>query len=227
MSGSGTALPFLQKYFAAGGGKSADVIGYHFYVGKRAPEAMLEQIEQVKGAMRQAGVDKPLWNTETGWRFSNDDQNKQDPADDWLGRFLTADESSAYIARSYVLSWAAGVERFYWYAWGHQTMGLTQYDEKTPKAAAKAYGEVENWLVGARMNSCSSQGDGTWTCQIARDGGYSGWIVWNANQEVTFDLPRAWNARQVRTLSGDTKKISNLKQLRITFSPQLIENSAQ
>lgn len=226
MSGSGTALPFLQRYLAAGGGKSADVIGYHFYVGKRAPEAMLEQIEQVKAALRQAGVEKPLWNTETGWRFSNDDQNKQDPADEWLGRFLTPEESSAYIARSYLLSWASGVERFYWYAWGHQTMGLTENDKRTPKAAAHAYGEVENWLVGARMNSCSSDGSGTWTCHITRDGGYSGWMVWNPNQDVILDLPSAWSVRQVKTLSGDSKKISNPKQLRITFSPQLFENSA-
>ncbi len=226
MSGSGTALPFLQRYLAAGGGNSADVIGYHFYVGKRTPEAMLEQIEQVKSALHQAGVNKPLWNTETGWRFSNDDQNKEDPADDWLGRFLTAEESSAYVARAYVLSWAAGVQRFYWYAWGHQTMGLTQYDEKTPKAAAHAYSEIENWLVGARMQACASDSGGTWTCHVTRDGGYSGWIVWNPNQDVNWDLPSAWNARQVRTLSGESKKIANPKQLRITFSPQLFENSA-
>jgi hypothetical protein len=227
MSGSGTAVPFLTKYFAAGGGKSADVMGYHFYVGKRNPEAMVDAMQQVKSVMQKAGVDKPLWNTETGWRFANDDQNKQDPADDWLGRFLNADESSAYIARAYLLSWASGVERLYWYAWGHQTMGLTEYDEKTPKAAAKAYAQVEDWLVGARLVSCSSDSHQTWTCQITRDGGYAGWIVWNPEREQRMDIPPAWKVNQVRLLSGETKKLSGVKQLSINFSPQLLENRAR
>jgi Cellulase (glycosyl hydrolase family 5) len=227
MSGSGTAIPFLQKYFAAGGGKSADVIGYHFYVGKRLPEAMLEPIQQVRSLMRQNGINKPLWNTETGWRFSNDDRNKQDPADDWLGRFLNPDESSAYVARAYLLSWAAGVERLYWYAWGHQTMGLTEFDERTPKAAAQAYSQVQDWLLGARVVSCSADSDDTWTCQITRDGGYSGWIVWNPSHDVHMDLPASWKVRQARLLSGETKNLSSSKQLSITFSPQLFENAAR
>jgi hypothetical protein len=226
MSGSGTAVPFLQKYFAAGGGSSADVIGYHFYVGKRPPEAMVEPIEQVRDLMRRAGVDKPLWNTETGWKFANDDQNKQDPADDWLGRALDPEESSAYVARAYLLSWAAGVQRLYWYAWGHQTMGLTEYDEKTPKAPARAYSEIESWLVGARVAGCSADSKHTWTCQLTRDGTNEG-IVWNPEGEQRMDLPAAWKARQVRLLSGETKNLSGAKQLSISFSPQLIESSAR
>jgi Glycosyl hydrolase catalytic core len=227
MSGSGTAVPFLQKYFAAGGGDSADVIGYHFYVGKRPPEAMVAAMQQVRDLMRQAGVDKPLWNTETGWRFANDDQNKQDPADDWLGRFLDPDESSAYLARAYLLSWAAGVQRLYWYAWGHQTMGLTEYDEKTPKAAAHAYSEIEKWLVGAHLAGCSSDSRQTWTCPLTREDGGSAWIVWNAEGQQRIDLPPSWKARQARLLSGETKDLNGAKQLSISFSPQLIESSSR
>ena len=90
-----------------------------------------------------------------------------------------------------------------------------------------AYSEIENWLVGARLAGCSADGKHTWTCQLTRDGGSNGWIVWNPEGEQRMDLPAAWKARQVRLLSGETKNLNGAKQLSISFSPQLIESSAR
>ncbi|PIX97174.1 MAG: hypothetical protein COZ24_06665 [Hydrogenophilales bacterium CG_4_10_14_3_um_filter_63_21] len=77
--GAGGHLKWLDDYLAKGGGQYADVISYHFYVPKDAPEAMLPLIRQVQAIMRKHKQDhKPLWNTETGWWIANTDGTPED-----------------------------------------------------------------------------------------------------------------------------------------------------
>jgi hypothetical protein len=81
-----------------------------------------------------------LWNTEAGWELPRP--------------FFSDDVAAAFVARAYILNWAGGVDRFFWYAWDNQdwvSLHLTGPDSKTPTAAAKSYAQVESWLVGARM----------------------------------------------------------------------------
>jgi hypothetical protein len=54
--------------------------------------------------------------------------------------------------------------------------GLTEADGRTLKPPSTA--ETENWLVGARMVSCISDQESTWSCELSRPG-YRGWVVWN------------------------------------------------
>lgn len=225
LSTGGEHLKYFENYLAQGGGNYADVIGYHFYVAPAAPETMLSLIEQVKLLMTKYGVgNKPLWNTETGWKIVNSDRNLDD--EQWAGGALSDSDSSAYLARSYILSWASGVQRLYWYAWGHRSMGLTNYDAVTPKPIATAYNEVQKWMVGSKMVGCSSDQQGTWICQLQRYNVYSGWIVWNPNQTLQFSLPKAWRVKQVRDLSGAKRSISGAKGAEIGPSPLIFEWSA-
>ena len=148
-----------------GGGKYADVIGFHFYANPERPEKMLPLIQQVQDVLRRHHLDaKPLWNTETGWAIQNESSVvKAAPASSRFNSVvLSEDEASAFVARTYVLNWAAGVQRVYWYSWDNKVMGLTEADGKTVKKPAQAYAEVRNWLLGARMTSCGPSGDGTW-----------------------------------------------------------------
>ncbi len=213
---------YLEDYFVQGGGNYADVIGYHFYVAPKSPEAMLPIIQQVQALMVKFKLNnKPLWNTETGWKIINRDKNIND--EEWAGNPLSRVDASAYIARSYILSWAAGVQRLYWYAWGHRSMGLTDYDARTPKPVATAYTEVEKWLVGAQMTSCESNIENTWVCELKRDRGYSAWIVWNPDKTLSFNLPQTWSVQQVRDLSGTTRSLSQVNQVEVSPSPLLLE----
>ncbi len=221
---------YLEDYFVQGGGNYADVIGYHFYVAPKSPEAMLPIIQQVQALMVKFKLNnKPLWNTETGWKIINRDKNIND--EEWAGNPLSRVDASAYIARSYILSWAAGVQRLYWYAWGHRSMGLTDYDARTPKPVATAYTEVEKWLVGAQMTSCESNIENTWVCELKRDAygtdsvlsGYSAWIVWNPDKTLSFNLPQTWSVQQVRDLSGTTRSLSQVNQVEVSPSPLLLE----
>lgn len=234
MSPYGDHLRYFEDYFVQGGGNYADVIGYHFYVAPKSPEAMLPIIQQVQALMVKYKLNsKPLWNTETGWKIINRDKNIND--EEWAGKALSSLDACSYIARSYILSWAAGVERLYWYAWGHRSMGLTEYDARTPKPFATAYTEVQKWLVGAQMTSCQSDQQNTWVCELKRDAygsdsvlrDYLAWMVWNPDKSFSFNLPQTWGVQQVRDLSGTKRSLSGVNQIEISPSPLLLERLAQ
>jgi len=205
-----TGLSWMQEYLQLGGGKYADVIGWHFYLGKRPPEAIMEYMPRLRSILNAGGVaDKPLWNTEAGWTpFAN-----VDPSD-----------GPAYVARSYILNWALGVSRYYWYAWDDQRMSvrIVETDRATPTAAARAYEEVGKWLTGARMDSLREDG-GSFICQLSRDGRKS-WIVWNPERRVSLDIPRSWGVIRMQKLSGDQSSFSG-NRLEIDSSPTLLESS--
>jgi len=222
-------VDWLDRYLKAGGKDYADVIGFHFYANPKAPEVMVPLIQQVEAVMQRDGIgNKPLWNTESGWAIQNTQTAvKPTPGQGFNSVVLSEESASAYLARSYVLSWAGGVSRFYWYSWDNKVMGLTEEDGKTTKPPAQAYREIENWLVGARMASCLPNEAMTWTCEIRRDNGYRGWVVWNPNRSMDFQIPSDWQARKVRSLSGTVQKLAKDKSVQIGQAPVLIENAAQ
>lgn len=195
---------WLEEYFAKGGGAYADVIGYHFYVrGKKSPEAMLPSIRKVQQVMTKYGFgDKPLWNTEAGWSRKS----------------LASDEQeAAYLARAYILNWAAGIPRFYWYG-----IYMIEADGKTLRPAAIAYAKVRQWLVGNRITNCT-QNQNTWTCHLTRDGGYNAWIVWNSERQLRFQVPDTWKVQQVQDLTGNKRNLPAQRTVEIGQSPLLFE----
>lgn len=222
-------VEWLDQYLELGGGKYADVIGFHFYANPEPPEHMLPLIEQVKAVLQKHNLgNKPLWNTETGWAIQNRLSVVQAaPASSRFNSVvLTEDQASAYLVRTYVLNWAENIQRVYWYSWDNKVMGLTEADGKTPKQPARAYAEVRKWLLGARMKSCASSAEGTWICQIARENGYQGWIVWDPDHSIEFSIPSNWGVRDVRELSGLVRDLKE-QELLINSTPMLLETSAQ
>ena len=133
---------WLAEFLSKGGGQFVDVIGYHFYVNTQPPEAILPIIAQVKKIMADNHQSaKPLWNTEIGWLRPS--------------QFASEDLCAAYLARTYILAWAAGVQRTYWYAWDSgPPLEMVEHDFRTLKPAGQAYGVIHSWLVGARLNNC-------------------------------------------------------------------------
>jgi hypothetical protein len=189
-------LPFLDKFLSKGGGQYVDVIGYHFYVGHEdAPEAMVSLIDKVKTTMQRYGLgNKPLWNTEAGW----------------LGpTSLSPELGAAYVARAYILNWADGVSRFYWFAWEnhHGTqIELTERDNAGLTAAGKAFATTQAWMTGAAMIRCAGSADGTWVCDLRnRNGAFH--IVWNTKGDTMLPVPEEWHASYINALSGGTTAI--------------------
>jgi len=207
-------LDWLERYLQLGGGKYADIIGYHFYTYHR-PETMLQLILPAKELMRKYGVaDKPLWNTESGWI--------KNPLTD---RIDLVEQAPGWAARAYILNWAAGVQRFYWYAWdddGHDSIPFTQEDQATATNSAHAYAEVQKWMIGSRMESCERQADENWVCKLTRESGSGAWILWNERQSGKFDVPKSWGVTRLTKLSGESSGW-NGSTLDISELPVLLE----
>jgi Cellulase (glycosyl hydrolase family 5) len=228
VSPSATGPPgaeWLDRYLRLGGGGYADVIGFHFYVTPGAPEAMVTLARKVKAVMAENGLaGKPLWNTEAGW-FIENRLTAVRPREGSFSRVLTLDEASAYVARCYLLNWALGISRFYFYSWDSEVGGLTEEDGKTLKPPSTAYAEIETWLVGARMISCFSDSENTWICELGR-AGYRGWIIWNPGQTIKFNIPQAWPVARARDLAGNRRSLGSHPIVSIGPSPLLLESEA-
>jgi Glycosyl hydrolases family 39 len=206
----GSGVDWLSQYLRLGGGQYVDVIGYHFYVAPKRPEAMIPLIQRVKLTMAENGVgDKPLWNTECGWPSPRP--------------FPSEDIGAGYLARAYILNWALGVGRLYWYAWDNHTFDAiqtTRQDNQTLTPAGRAYGIIQKWLVGAHMDACSEVSDGTWTCELTRNGAPE-WIVWNPDGKTAFSIPRSWSARNVLPLLENSRAVAG-PNLRVGPIPELL-----
>jgi Glycosyl hydrolases family 39 len=201
----------LAEFLSKGGGQYVDVIGYHFYVSDKPPEAVVSVIEQVRQTMKANGVgDKPLWDTEMGWF-----KPKPFPSDQ-LG--------AAYLARAFILNWAAGVQRIYWYSWDNQVMTVqaTENDAATLKPAGRAFEVIQRWLLDARMNSCVQDQSNTWTCRLDRKGTQE-WIVWNPDGDRTITPPSSWHPKTVAPLLQEAHPWSGTT-LDIGQAPILVSN---
>jgi hypothetical protein len=205
------SIGFFKDFLSKGGAKYTDIIGYHFYVAHSdGPEAMVTLIQQVKDAMHQYNVgEKPLWDTEAGWLGPD---------------FFPDDKQSAYVARAYILNWAARVDRFYWYAWEdhHGTqIELVQKDNSTLTAAGRAFVTIQDWLKGSVMKRCLTSENKNWICEIDR-GESSQYIVWNTDGDRSFRLSKDWRVSKVTQLAGGTSPIQG-DSIQIGIQPVLIQ----
>ncbi len=203
-------LAYLDAFLQKGGGQYVDVIGYHFYVGREPPEAMVTLIEGVERLLARYGLNsKPLWNTEAGWLGA-------DP--------LPPQTQAAYLARAYILNWAFGVSRFYWYAWEnhHGTrIELVGPDNATLTPAGRAFGAIQTWMTDAVLTGCSAADNGVWTCGLER-GNRTLHIVWNASSETAFSVPDSWSAHEAEALDGGRTPIRN-NSISTGISPVLVD----
>jgi hypothetical protein len=203
-------LAWLAKFLQAGGGKYVDIIGFHCYVYPAPPEAMVRLITQVKALMNANGIgQKPMWDTEAGWA-------RPDP-------FPSEQLAAAYLARAFILNWASGASRFYWYSWdAHQWVSLftTQQDSFGLTSAGKAYGVIQRWLVGASMQQCSADSSQTWTCSLHRSG-KPFWIVWNAKGPTKFTLSSSWHVKTITPLIDSPHRPSG-QDIDIDTTPMLL-----
>jgi hypothetical protein len=203
-------LAYLDAYLAKGGGKYVDAIGFHFYVGSEPPEAMVTLIAGVERILAKHGLSsKPLWNTEAGWLGS---------------ALLPPDTQAAYLARAFILNWASGVSRFYWYAWENHRgtrIELVGSDNATLTPAGKAYGTIQRWMTGAVLADCSASTSGVWACGLERDNRTSH-LVWSATVGTSFSVPAAWQARTTEALDGGRAPIQN-NTISAGISPVLVD----
>ena len=204
-------LAWLREFLSKGGGQYVDVIGYHFYSTPKPPEAMVPIIQNAKALMAEHHVgDKPLWNTEAGWHEPRP--------------FPSQEMAAAYLARAYILNWAAGVSRFYWYCWDNHdwtSLEVTEADNAALRPAGKAFAVIQKWMTGTTMRHCWASENKNWVCQIDR-GGKPEYIVWNEQGDRSFRLSHDWHVGRLTKLSGDASSIRG-DTIPIGIQPVLIQ----
>jgi hypothetical protein len=203
---------WLNQFFSAGGGSSTDVVAFHGYLpnSETAPEQLTTVLDSINAAMAANGQSgKPVWDTEASWGTTI--------------QLPDLDAQAAFLARSYILHWSLGIERFYWYAWNSPLWGsLWSSASSQVLKPGIAYREVAKWLVGAVFaGPCAVATDQTWTCQLSRPGGYQAEIVWNASgHSNAFIVDPRYS--QYRDLDGNITAITGTT-VQIGPKPILLE----
>ncbi len=172
-------LDYLDRFLSSGGKKCIDIVAHHFYVTISGPEAMVPLIREVRRLMSKNGVSqKPLWNTETGWRLGNDDGT---PDHQMVKSYKKISiEDNNFILSAFAVARAEGVDRFYWYSWDNP-YGLGMIDPKSgkPKRIVEQWRNAVDRLLGASQLRCSQNGK-NWSCNFVRNNGVKDNISWAA-----------------------------------------------
>ncbi len=193
MVGLARAPELLGAFLEKGGKHCIDIVGFHFYVPKGPPEAVLPLVARVRAAMLKADVAQlPLWNTESGWWFEKPQSatDKPDPA--WLVR-VTPAQAGAWVARSLILGRFAKIDRYYWYGWDSKDMGLIDPRDGALRHGAYAYAKVASWLPDDAIVNCITANT-RWTCSVIRQSSQAKntgeILIWDTGAvPVNFSVP--------------------------------------
>ncbi len=162
---------WLTAYFNAGGGKFADVVDFHGYVGGNPIENVVPLVQKVQGV---AGT-LPLWDSEIGF-------NPVDVTDPYT--------QAGWLAKTYLLQGGLGVQTVAWFEFGATNVGELfipgQASSITPlgtyNTAGLDYAVLSGWLAGATpTGACTSSGT-VWTCGFTVSGGAQAEAVWDSSQ---------------------------------------------
>jgi len=209
----------VRLFLAKGGGKYVDAMAFHFYP-IRPERDLLPRVALIRKAMKDYGVGHlPLWNTESGFIISG--LEPIDPAMFPGTRVFTPEQAAPVVARSLILGWAAGLSRYYFYAWDDGKYGLTSnWTTGEPNLAGQAFEQTRRWLQGSILKSCVGQA-GIWNCEIQRAQSFlQGRIVWTTDASADLVLRPEWGITKMETLSGDVMSAGS--SVKLTESPMLL-----
>ncbi len=178
----------LGAYLASPGASSAaDIIATHDYTYGSSccafAEAVIGHWTALRTVLPAEAAGFPVWSTEGSWG----DTATKEP-DPYL--------QSAYVARIYLLGWALGYKRVYWYAWGNSwgrlwsQSGINGCNDGGSGAgctsqAALAYAETYSWMVGNTMTRLCAAALTVYTCELTRPDGTKTLAVWDTSQTCT------------------------------------------
>jgi hypothetical protein len=228
---------YLDRFLAIGGGESADVIGYHIYL-EGLPEGLLTHVLALKGLMQDHKVgDKPLWCTECGiMEISLDGDPASQvakaarlpiPAMPALG--------AAYLSRMMIVSWAAGLGRFYQYAWDSQhpwpakTARMARGTNRVTDVAeaGQAFRQTSVWMVGKRMVGLDygTQPGDLWRVSLQDGRGRKSYIVWQPASPEGRELmvPAPDGVKRACKLDGACRDLTAGGKVPVDFRPMLLE----
>lgn len=194
-----------------------DVVSLHLYpLPKEQPEHSMTLLAASRTMLRALHVTKPIWNTEINYGLQTGGGGT--PAR------ISAERQAAYVVRTYTLNAASGVKRMFWYSWGLQTLANTRltFSSGTLTPAGRALTTVRSWLLGSRVQSCTRDSKGTYTCKATFSGGVRR-IMWNPTRTVYVKTPPTTSFWQ--SSGGAVTSIRPNKTLKINFLPKMVRSA--
>jgi hypothetical protein len=216
---------YLDDFLKQGGKDCIDIVSYHFYVADSTPEELYKAEIKVIEIMQANGVgNKPLWNTEAGWKIENEfgTGTKDKSFDSPYWKLINSRLAASYVLRSLVISRFAGIERYYWYSWDHEVMGLMEPTTKLPKLAGRVYLEFANKMIGGSITSCTITNE-LWQCNLKDAKGKKLLMLWTAdNKQKSVDVSKLGGQKLWRPVDEATLDLVSVKNLVITNEPVFI-----
>jgi hypothetical protein len=195
-----------------------DAVALHLYPPEtRGPERAMRQLREAQSILAEAGVDKPIYDTEINYGAVG---NGDPPAP------VSTDRQVAFVLRTYLLHAQFGVRRVYWYAWDRRDLMNTvmvRDDFVTPTDAGRAFGVVRSWVLGTRPDGCTRSETATWTCRFTADGEVRT-AVWNAWQVTAVTPPPGATAYD--TGDGTTRPVAPGETVTVDQVPVLFRSAA-
>jgi hypothetical protein len=174
----------------------------------------------IQAQMRKYGAEQlPVWNTEFGFDIENPAIQKSRKR---TTKVLAGTDAGAAVARSLILGAAVGVQRFYWYAWDNQLMGLS-VDGARPNDAGAAYEQVRRWLTDARLAGCKAGPQGLWGCRLTLPQGARAMLLWSTQGTVMVKVPSAWAMTRLSRLDGGEDRLPADGSLELGAQPVLLQ----
>ena len=183
----------LELFLSSGGREYVKVVAYHFY--SNNADHFVRQVLEVRAIMKRQGLESmPLWNTETGLEVHPSDRPLPLGAQAW-----SRTEAAFRMAQFLIIGAAAGIERYYYYAWDNERSGMFS-SLQIRQPAWDSYQKVKSWLLNATMLGCEPilpKGVGCW----GERAGQRFLIVWAEEEAIhTIRLPAAQRVASVERL---------------------------
>jgi hypothetical protein len=226
MVGGEKGVERLDAYLAAGGNKCTDIIGFHYY---GLPEQIQQYHAVLFAVMKRRGVAHlPVWNTEFGFLIADPDSKpeKYPVGGGSFSRILPETEAASWLARSLIIAASIGIERFYWFMWDGEYVGLQTYAGHKIKSAGIAFGTLANWLTSKQIGPMQQIGNVVF-CPLHDNNALIGYLVWTRDYgSMRWTIPSAWKATKIASLDGQNRDISSVTSIDLSASPVLIRSSS-
>lgn len=214
---AGQGMSALDKLLTAGLGTYVDDIAYHLYYSTN-PEAIGAQLDNVRGLMKNHGVDsKPLWITEGAFICDA-------VLLDCATAQPTAAQQRSVNARAMFMMAARGVSNFNFYLYESQDVWrklVESSDWTTLTEEGRTYSEARSWLRGTRIVDAFKVNDMIYAMRLVR-GTETSVVLWSTHAGTVVNVPSAWGATRLRTITGADSALPANGQITIGLEPVLL-----
>ena len=208
----------LNRFAELRGYDHCDVAGVNLHQRRASdpPEVMVDLLRQISGALHDAGVHPPLWNTGVTYEYVRDDPLDERRAIAFAVRF--------YLVTIYGSNF--GLQRAYFYNWGSGELPIAlQAVGGPPTRAALAVQELQRWLDGATTHGCGhgraiDLPSNVWQCEFTARDGRPLVVRWTSGGAATTSVTRPVD--EIRHLDGTTSPLRDGDAVDVSETPILI-----